>query len=148
MSQPAAAADDGKSYAGGICHERFAGQANSVVRGGDGFINIGTGTVTAECPIVRDGIINGRINRAFVRVVDNSQGANVSCTLFSQSFNGGLHQFQTQVSASGTNPAGQTLVFTAMQAVNSGVYHLACQIPPNGPGGASRIVSYRVDEEN
>lgn len=82
-SQPVAAANDGKSLPGAACHERFPGQANSVGRGVDGFFNQGTGVVTASCPIVRDGIISGRINSASVRVVDRSSNGAVSCRLSS-----------------------------------------------------------------
>lgn len=146
-SQPVAAANDGKSFPGAMCHELLAGQANAVGRGNDGFFNFGTGTVTAECPIVRDGIINGGINAAYVRVVDRSSTGDITCTLYSLQSNGARQQVQTQATA-GVNTAGDTLTFNAMQAADDGYYHLSCNIPPNGSGGVSRIISYRVDEEN
>lgn len=101
--------------------------------------------MNAECPIVRDGIINGRINRAFVRVVDNSSASDVSCILFSRRSDGVLHQVSTPRASAGANTFVQTLPFTALQAANNGYYHLSCSIPP---GGSSRIVSYQVEEEN
>jgi hypothetical protein len=147
-SQPMAAANDGKSFPGAMCHEQLAGQATSVVRGVDGFFNFSdTITVTASCPIVRDGIINGGINAAFVRVVDRASNRDVVCTLYSLQSNGLRQQSETRATAD-VNTAGETLTFNAMQAADDGYYHLSCDIPPDGPGGTSRIISYRVDEEN
>ncbi|WP_250656471.1 hypothetical protein [Alkalimarinus coralli] len=131
-------AEDGKVIAGIACQKSLG--VGSV--GGGALRNDSTtGSLTAECPIVRDSIYGG-INDAYVRLY-NASSSTSACTLNARSIYG-TYGYSQYKSASGSGY--KTLSYTPISDVNGGHYYFWCAIAPSTNGAKSRLISYRMDE--
>jgi hypothetical protein len=136
-----ALATDGKLYTPSSCHPSgnvsfFFGRA----------YNIGAGTATLDCPVVKDSI-GGIVERAFAWVVDQSFIDDVRCTLgvWNATTPGVIGVFETRSSV-GTNPNPQQLNFLAKPSISPGYIDLRCIVPGVYDGFRSQVAGYRVDE--
>lgn len=101
-----------------------------------------TGSLTVECPIVRD-VVYGNISDAYVRLY-NSQAGTSACTLNARSIYGtvGYSQYKS-VSSAGY----KTLSFSSISDYNGGHYYFWCAIAPSSSNSnKSKLISYRMDE--
>ena len=132
-------AEDGKVIPGIACQKALG----SGSYGGGAVRNDSTtGSLTVECPIVRDSV-NGGINDAYVRLYNAKTGTS-ACTLNARSIYGtvGYSQYKS-VTASGY----KTLSFSSMSDYNGGHYYFWCAVAPSQNGNSkSKIISYRMDE--
>jgi hypothetical protein len=149
---------DGKTYPGAMCQPRSP-ESNFVRRGS--YINPNTEAASVICPVVRDTVGSTFLHSANVYVLDRSTEANVTCTLFSASFDGktvatsfntssGFSDQVKRIQLNGSNGASGA----SLAAPASGHYFIECRLPgvDLDNGGlediASAIVSYRVYEND
>ena len=138
LSTPGFAAD-GKVIPGVACQKSLGvgSYGGGAVRN-----NSTTGSLTVECPIVRD-VVYGSISNAYVRLY-NSKAATSACTLNARSIYGtvGYSQYKS-VSSSGY----KTLSFSSISDYNGGHYYFWCAIAPSqSTSSKSKLISYRMDE--
>ncbi len=133
-------AEDGKVIPGVACQKSLGAGSYG---GGAVRNNSTTGSLTVECPIVRDTLYGG-INDAYVRLYNSKTGTS-ACTLHARSIYGtaGYSQYKS------VNGAGyKTLSFASMSDYNGGHYYFWCAIAPSKSSSSkSKLISYRMDEK-
>lgn len=139
MLATTAHAEDGKVIPGVACQKALG---TGSYGGGAVRNDSTTGSLTVECPIVRDSV-SGGINDAYVRLY-NAKTATSACTLNARSIYGtvGFSQYKS-VNSSGY----KTLSFASMSDYNGGHYYFWCAVAPSQNNSSkSKIISYRMDE--
>lgn len=138
---PAAWAEDGKVYPGTMCQKSLGIGSY----GGGELANDSTsGSLTAECPVVRDNV-SGGINDAYVRVHKATSSA-FWCDLHAKSVYG-TAGFVQHKSVTGTGY--KTFSYGAMSDYDGAHYYFWCAVPPSAStswANKSRIIGYRLDE--
>lgn len=139
-------AEDGKVYPGVMCQKSLGVGSYG---GGEVRNDSTSGSLTVECPIVRDSVF-GNIQDAQVRVHRANASSAIWCTLHAKSFWGTSGHQQFKSASTGGNY--KTLNFNAMLDVNNAPYHIWCAIPPSKSSGSynsrtSRLIGYRLDEQ-
>jgi hypothetical protein len=144
----ARASEDDKLYAGAACQPSTATDQISRTSNG-GMFNAGGLTQFWTCPVIRDNNANGSIEFARITVVDNNVSSNISCTLFSRTSTGVLHD--SLPGAQSTSPTGtKSITFglgdvNAVDVVASGYAYFRCSVP-GAVGSRSGILTYTVTE--
>lgn len=138
--QPVAFAEDGKVYPGIMCQKSLGSGSYG---GGEVRNDSSSGSLTVECPVVRD-IVYGNIQDAQVRAYKATSSA-LWCTLHARSFwgNNGFQQFKSVGAATGY----VALNFAGMSDYNNAHYYIWCAIPPSTASTKSRVIGYRLDEQ-
>jgi hypothetical protein len=136
-----ALAEDGKVYPGTMCQKSLGVGSY----GGGEIANDSTsGSLTVECPVVRDSVYGG-INDAYVRVHKATTSA-FWCDLHAKSAYG-TAGFLQHKSVTGTGY--KTFSYASMSDYNSAHYYIWCAVPPSASSSwsnKSRIIGYRLDE--
>jgi len=134
-------AENGKVYPGLMCQKSsgVGSYAGGVVRN-----DSNSGSLTVECPIVRDSVF-GSIQDAQVRVYRANSGSAIWCTLHARNLWGNVGHQQFKSASSYGNY--KTLNFSAMADYNNGHYYIWCAIPPSSGTNKSRLIGYRLDEQ-
>ena len=132
-------AEDGKVIPGIACQKSLGvgSYGGGAVRN-----NSTSGSLTVECPIVRDSVYGG-ISDAYVRLYNSKTGTS-ACTLNARSIYGtvGFSQYKS-VSSAGY----KTLSFSSISDYNGGHYYFWCAIAPSKSSSSkSKLISYRMDE--
>lgn len=137
---PTAMAEDGKVYPGISCQKSLG---TGSYGGGEVRNDSNSGSLTVECPIVRD-VVYGSIQDAQVRAYKATSSA-FWCTLHARSFwgNAGFQQFRSASSGTGY----RTMNFSGLSDYNDGHYYIWCAIPPSTSSTKSRVIGYRLDEQ-
>lgn len=154
---PSAFAGDAKILPGVACVPA-SGAGSGIVNWTTGAIvnNLTTYTATAHCPVVRDNTVD-TWQRIEIRVDDRNTAADVSCTFYDITSNGGFGSYRTLKS---TGTGLQTLSFSKPScSFNCGTigdpyvvkpYLLSCTLPARQTGvvdGWSKLLYYYVDEK-
>ncbi len=136
---PVVLAEDGKVYPGIQCQTSLGIGSYG---GGEVRNDSTSGSLTVECPIVRD-VVYGAIQDAQVRAYKATSSA-YWCTLHARSFwgNSGFQQFRSAASGTGY----RTMTFSGLSDYNNGHYYIWCAIPPSTSSSKSRLIGYRMDE--
>lgn len=145
----AMASEDDKLYAGATCQP--ASNTDAIARtSSGGMFNASASTQFWTCPILRDVNASGSIEFARITVVDNDINRDVSCTLFSRTSTGALHDSAPGVQI--TPPSTGTRVMTfgqgdanAVNTVSGGYAYFRCSVPGT-TGLRSGILAYTVTE--
>lgn len=134
--------DDSATYAGTMC---LPAQGNSVVNNTTGVLyNNSNQSQTWTCPIVRHVMKGNNINgitTAVVKAIDSHPTQNITCTLKSLAFHGGLVEQQTDNSGDGN------VTFQGLKSVANGHYVLRCSVPGKFGSRKSGIRVYRINEK-
>ena len=144
----AIASEDDKLYAGAACQPSAdTDQISRTVSGG--LFNASGLTQFWTCPVIRDNNASGSIEFARITAVDNNASLNFSCTLYSRTSTGALHD--SQIGSSTTAPTGtRSITFgagdaNAVNVVASGYAYFRCSVP-GAVGLRSGILTYTVTE--
>ena len=134
-----------QTLGGGLCQPR---SANSNVQYTNyGFVNIGTTTITAECPFSPPfdvAACTPRFSVVSVVVYDRHTSKNVSCALKYIKENGDVLQNLTQTSTGNTTAAQKLLFLFPPPNIDTRSLHMTCNIPPKTDSGFSAITLYSV----
>jgi hypothetical protein len=138
----AAHAQDSKSYPGTMC--QASGTQQTLSYGLSGIANLGDGSMSAICPLVRDNL-SAPWDRVTVYVRDRHTTQNVCCTAYARNEDGTAGTNATECT---TGEGYQTLSFASLPGVpDLGPYFVLCQIPGVDPNGSSSYISsYRIQE--
>jgi hypothetical protein len=132
---------DGKVYPGIMCQKSLGVGSYA---GGEVRNDSQTGSLTVECPVVRD-VVNGNISSSNMRVYKATSPA-FWCNLYSKSYYGTAQQVQFR-SASGVGY--RTISFNPMADFNNAHIYYWCALSPaagSSHSQKSRIIGYRLDE--
>lgn len=151
LASTASLAVDGKLYAGAFCDGSSPTQPFTRTEGG--LENRTSSSQSYLCPAVRDIVAGtaGGITGGHAWVVDNTSSGSVTCQLQSRGPTGSLVAGVARVSATGSSPNAVKLQnFGPLNTQTDGYFVMRCTLPAlasGGSQGASKIVSYRVDEK-
>lgn len=141
LASLAVLAEDGKVYPGTMC-QKSLGVASY---GGGEIANDSTsGSLTIECPVVRDSVYGG-INSAYLRVHKATASA-FWCDLHAKSAYGTAGFIQHQ---SVTGTGYKTFSYASMSDYDSAHYYFWCAVSPSASSSwsnKSRVIGYRLDE--
>jgi hypothetical protein len=142
LNGQSAIAADGKVFSGAMCQPVLGNGSHA---GGTILNDSTTGSLTVECPVVRD-IVSGDIQEGQIRVYQ--AGGITQCVLQVKSYFGGAGIQQFVSTANGTGY--RTLQFDAMSGSNNRPFYYWCALPPSASSSfndQSRLIGYRVTEE-
>lgn len=141
VSFHASAADDGKIYPGTMCQKSLGigSYGGGTVRN-----DSNGGSLTVECPLVRDNMAGG-IQDAEVRAYREDENDPIMCTINARSYYGTLGHQQYQWASNGGHY--KTLSFSTINDYNNGAYYIWCAIPPSSGNDKSKVIGYRLDED-
>jgi hypothetical protein len=103
-----------------------------------------TATAKAYCPIVYDVLSGSDPNFIQVMVLDNSDTANISCTLNAVRLDGSIAFSQTQTSAGAQVGVRFAINFTPPILSDIFSYGFSCTLPAKTSSPASRIMFYSI----
>ncbi len=131
------ASKDYKTFHGSTCQPFSGRQQGDIAHRDNGVQNLGSGTRTIVCPIVRDN--TKKTTGVWADIyVNNPAGSSFTCWLDSRGKFGNVIQWQHRTTALQGN---QQLHIDIYNNVQDGNYNLYCTVPKNG-----RIASYKIGE--